>query len=161
MLSFNLRIRKFMQVISTDDIIPGKYKHMYSDPLELAKHIFENLLPGYATTFKYGDAIYCNNIFGIGSSREQAVSSLLAAGVKAVLAPRFGRIFFRNAWNLGLLAIEIEQFRCDDGSNVLIDLTQGFIENNYGSFKITPPPIEMLEIYNEGGLLNKLCKELK
>jgi 3-isopropylmalate dehydratase small subunit len=100
------RIRIGPGPVSTDDIIPGRYKHMYTDPKELAPHVFENLLPGFARSLSPGDAIYCPDTFGIGSSREQAVTSLLAAGVVVVLAPRFGRIFFRNAWNLGLLVLE-------------------------------------------------------
>src|SRR3954470_22866685 len=102
-----LRTRNVAGVISTDDIIPARYKHSFVDPADMAKHVFENLLPGFAATLRTGDVILGSDTFGVGSSREQAVSSLLASGVKAVIAPRFGRIFFRNAWNLGLIAIEI------------------------------------------------------
>ena len=76
-----LRVRRIDRIISTDDIIPGRYKHMFTDTSELAKHVFENIFPGLAETFREGDVIISSTIFGIGSSREQAVSSLLAAAV--------------------------------------------------------------------------------
>src|SRR4051812_4489461 len=107
--------------MSTDDIIPGRYKHMFTDTAELAKHVFENALPGFAASLQEGDALWSAETFGIGSSREQAVSSLQAAGVRAVLAPRFGRIFFRNSWNLGLIAIEITGPAPAEGEQIDLD----------------------------------------
>src|SRR3954470_7689779 len=95
----SLRVRPIHGVISTDDIIPARYKNMYTDPKVLANHVFENLLPGFAKTLQPADALVGYDTFGIGSSREQAVTSLSAAGVRAIFAPRFGRIFFRNSWN--------------------------------------------------------------
>lgn len=151
-----LRVRKVSGVVSTDDIIPGRYKHMYTDTSILAQHVFENKLPGFAATLKSGDAIYCNDTFGIGSSREQAVSSLLAAGVVAVFAPRFGRIFFRNSWNLGLLPIEIDDLSIQEEEIVQVNLAQGVVKGQSSVAEFIPPPPEMLEMVNQGGLLAQI-----
>jgi 3-isopropylmalate/(R)-2-methylmalate dehydratase small subunit len=155
-----LRIRRMSQVISTDDIIPGRYKHMFTDTSELAKHVFENLLPGFAATIRTGDAIHCTDTFGIGSSREQAVSSLMAAGVKAVFAPRFGRIFFRNAWNLGLIAIEIPAMPGGDMDVVKLYLAEGRLSGPLGEASFAPPPQAMLDMLQQGGLLAMVQKRL-
>ena len=152
------RVRIVSGVISTDDVIPGRYKHMYTDPRELAPHVFENLLPGFAASLEPGDALYCADIFGIGSSREQAVSSLMAAGVGAVIARRFGRIFFRNAWNLGLPAIELRNADLVEGERVALDLERGSIwrgdpHGAAGCIAFEAPPGEMLRMLRAGGLL--------
>lgn len=123
--------------ISTDDILPARYKHMHSDPALLAPHVFENLIPALDLR---DCALVSPVLFGIGSSREQAVSALKAAGVQAVLAPAFGRIFFRNAWNLALPALERED---PGGDNWELDLTG--------------VPAEMLEMVRCGGLLARLA----
>jgi 3-isopropylmalate/(R)-2-methylmalate dehydratase small subunit len=148
-----LRIRVLSRVISTDDIIPGRYKHMFTDTSELAKHVFENLLPGFAATLRAGDAICCTDTFGIGSSREQAVSSLMAAGVKAVFAPRFGRIFFRNAWNLGLVAITLGAVPAGDLETVELHLKDGRLVGPRGTATFPPPSATMLDMLDQGGLL--------
>jgi 3-isopropylmalate/(R)-2-methylmalate dehydratase small subunit len=147
------RLRIVRGIISTDDIIPGRYKHMYTNPADLAGHVFENLLPGFAATLAQGDALYCPDIFGVGSSREQAVSALQAAGVTAVFAPRFGRIFFRNAWNLGLLALEVGGLQVDEGERVRIDLAGGTLLSRSGPQRFRPPMPEMLRMWKAGGLL--------
>ena len=155
-----LRVRRIDRIISTDDIIPGRYKHMFTDTAELAKHVFENIYPGLAETFREGDVIISSTIFGIGSSREQAVSSLLAAGVRAVIAPSFGRIFFRNAWNLGLIAIESAHVAAGEGDTIVIDLAAGEIGGAMRPTHFAPPPARMLEMVNEGGLLPLVAKRL-
>ncbi|MGN7709679.1 LeuD/DmdB family oxidoreductase small subunit [Agrobacterium radiobacter] len=155
-----LRVRTIDRVISTDDIIPGRYKHMFTDTSELAKHVFENIFPGLAETFRPGDVIYSTTTFGIGSSREQAASSLLAAGVRAVIAPSFGRIFFRNAWNLGLIAVEVAALEAGEGDVLNIDLNAGRIEGPGRSAAFSPPPARMLEMINAGGLLPLVASRL-
>ncbi|WP_375411009.1 hypothetical protein [uncultured Bradyrhizobium sp.] len=156
-----LRVRRIDRVISTDDIIPGRYKHMFTDPSELAKHVFENIFPGLAGTFRQGDVICTTATFGIGSSREQAVSSLLAAGVKAVISPGFGRIFFRNAWNLGLIAIEAANLHAAEGDTISIDLEAGGITGaSQTVVSFAPPSERMLEMVAEGGLLPLVVKRL-
>ena len=147
------RARWVAGAISTDDIIPGRYKHMYTDPSDLARHVFENLRPGFAATLAPGDAICCPEIFGIGSSREQAVSSLSAAGVVAVIAPRFGRIFFRNCWNLGLLPLETPPPPFAEGEPLEIDLAAAEIRAAGARHPFRPIPPEMLAMREQGGLL--------
>ncbi|MCA9690741.1 MAG: hypothetical protein KC636_14130 [Myxococcales bacterium] len=151
-----LRARMMEGPISTDDIIPGKYKHMYTDPADMARHVFENRFPGYAGTLREGDLIACRSIFGIGSSREQAVTSLLAAGVKAVVAPHFGRIFFRNCWNLGLLPIKIADCVIAEEASVTLDLVAGALRTPEGTRSFHPPPRFMLDMRAEGGLLERV-----
>jgi 3-isopropylmalate/(R)-2-methylmalate dehydratase small subunit len=159
--SLPLRVRQLSRVISTDDIIPGRYKHMFTDTRELAKHVFENLMPGFAATLSPGDAIHCTETFGIGSSREQAVSSLMAAGVKAVFAPSFGRIFFRNSWNLGLIAIEMERLPAGDMEGVELHLREGRVVGPRGVSWFAPPPAAMLDMIEHGGLLAVVQSRLK
>jgi 3-isopropylmalate/(R)-2-methylmalate dehydratase small subunit len=132
---------------------------MYTDTSMLAQHVFENRFPGLASTFSDGDLIVADDTFGIGSSREQAVSSLLAAGVGAVIAPRFGRIFFRNAWNLGLLAIEAE-VQAGEGEPITLDLHDGVIGSTQGEIHFVPPPKQMVETVKAGGLLAKVAAQL-
>lgn len=147
------RVRIVPGTISTDDIIPGRYKHMYTDPRDMAPHVFESLLPGFAASLRAGDALCCPDIFGIGSSREQAVSSLVAAGVTAIFARRFGRIFFRNAWNLGLPALELREADLVEGEPITVDLERGSIRRATGTLTFEPPPDEMLRMLRAGGLL--------
>lgn len=153
-----LRVRRIDQVISTDDIIPGRYKHMFTSASDLVPHLFENLLPGFAATFDHGDVLCCSQTFGIGSSREQAVSTLLAAGVRAVVAPRFGRIFFRNAWNLGLPAIEVDTSSFLESECMDLDLVGGHAHCNLTTIVFPAPPRQMLEMVEQGGLLALLAK---
>ena len=155
-----LRARCVSGVISTDDIIPGRYKHMYTDPKKLAKHVFESRIPGFAKTLQPGDAIVATETFGIGSSREQAVSSLIAAGIDAVFAPHFGRIFFRNAWNLGLVAIEVESLSVQEKGNIELDLYAGMVKGRFGTKRFPPPPAAMLEMVSKGGLLAMLASHV-
>ncbi len=152
----SLRARVIDGPVSTDDIIPGKYKHMYTDPRDMARHVFENRYPGYAATLVEGDALVCQSIFGIGSSREQAVTSLLAAGVRAVVAPHFGRIFFRNCWNLGLLPIKLKGCVVEEGAPLTLDLIAGELHTPSGARGFHPPPRFMLEMRAAGGLLARV-----
>ncbi|WP_019222058.1 hypothetical protein [Bartonella senegalensis] len=156
----NLRVRYITGDVSTDDIIPAKYKHMYTNSAYLAPHIFENFRPGFANTIQMGDVIFCDGVFGIGSSREQAVSSMLSQGIEAIIAPEFGRIFYRNAWNLGLIAIELKNALFEEGENININIKEGRIESAKGEFLFNPPSEFMLSILAEGGLLNYVCQQL-
>lgn len=140
--------------ISTDDIIPGKYKHMHADVSKLAGHVFENRFPGLASDFQAGDAIWCDSLFGIGSSREQAATSLKAAGVALVIAPDFGRIFYRNAWNVGLPAIRCPRpSGARTGVALDIDWTDGGLIVNDERHAFSTPPARLMEMRSMGGLL--------
>src|SRR3989338_5744896 len=94
--------------INTDYIISGRYKFAISDPKELAKYIFEDIDINFAKNLKSGDILIAGKNFGMGSSREQAPISLKAAGIQAVVAVSFARIFYRNAFNIGLPLVECE-----------------------------------------------------
>ena len=150
------RVRRIAGEISTDDIIPARYKHMHTDPAMMAPHVFEARFPGLAATFQVGDALVSKDILGIGSSREQAVSALIECGVRAVIAPEFGRIFYRNCWNLGLPAIESDVELFTEGQTIRIDLAQGLFLSSSPKVELprfAPPPPMMIDMVDAGGLL--------
>ncbi|MEV5499533.1 3-isopropylmalate dehydratase [Nonomuraea fuscirosea] len=156
------RVRRISGVVSTDDIIPARYKHMHTDPRLLAPHLFEAYRPGFVDTLLPGDAIVSDSIFGIGSSREQAVSTLLANQVSLVIAPRFGRILFRNCWNLALPAIEADTDRLAEGSMIVLDLGRGEIRCGEQSLaRFAPPPAFLLDMIGSGGLLARVRADLR
>jgi len=99
------RVWKFGDNINTDLIIAGKYKYDTLDMKEMAKHTFEALRSDFYKKVKEGDIIVAGKNFGCGSSREQAPLVLKALGIKVIVAESFARIFYRNAINLGLLAL--------------------------------------------------------
>ncbi|MCB0139641.1 MAG: 3-isopropylmalate dehydratase, partial [Caldilineaceae bacterium] len=99
------RAWKYGDNINTDVLYPGKYTYTLREPSEIAKHALEDLDPTFVANVQPGDVIVGGSNFGCGSSREQAASCLVYNGVGAVIAQSFGRIFYRNAVNFGLLAI--------------------------------------------------------
>jgi len=155
------RVRRVPGMVSTDDIIPARYKHMHTDPALLAPHLFEAYLPGFVDTLEPGDAIVGDSVFGIGSSREQAVSTLLANGIGLVIAPRFGRILFRNCWNLALPAIEADTERLTEGARISVDLEHGEIRGEGTTLATFPaPPPFLLEMIGQGGLLPRVQNDV-
>jgi 3-isopropylmalate/(R)-2-methylmalate dehydratase small subunit len=153
MMAIELRCRLVHGVISTDDILPARYKHSHTDPAELSRHLFEHFLDEHARTFRAGDCLVSDSVFGIGSSREQSVATLLAAGIRGVVAPAFGRIFYRNAWNLGLLPIELALPAAKEGDIVEVDLDCCTLTLGTTIYRLPPVAPEMLAIYHAGGLL--------
>lgn len=147
------RVRRLEGNISTDDIIPARYKHMYTEPKQMAPHLFENRFPGFRETIITNDVIVCDQIFGIGSSREQAVTTILACGIKYVFSPSFGRIFFRNSWNLGLHAIEVDTSTLADSAEIKLDITKGIIYTTKNEITFHPPTMQMTEIVRAGGII--------
>jgi 3-isopropylmalate/(R)-2-methylmalate dehydratase small subunit len=149
------RAWKFGDDIDTDAIIPGRYL-VINDPLELAEHLFEGVRPEMATQVRKGDIIVAGENFGCGSSREHAPLALKGAGITAVVARSFARIFFRNAINIGLpLFICAEVDRIRDGDSLEIDMAGGIIHNQSRgeSYKTTPLPLFLQEIVEAGGLV--------
>jgi methanogen homoaconitase small subunit len=136
--------------IDTDIVIAGRYLRT-KDRSIWATHIFEDLDPGIAPRLN-GAVIVAGKNFGCGSSREQAAIALREAGVVAVIAPSFARIFFRNAINIGLPLIECD-LSCEEGSGVAFDLTEGWVENNGRRRPIRPLSARMQEILKAGGLV--------
>ncbi|MCS7140122.1 MAG: 3-isopropylmalate dehydratase small subunit [Candidatus Nezhaarchaeota archaeon] len=157
------KVWKFGDNVDTDVIIPFKYKAETLDPRELAKHVMEGIDPNFAKKVRPGDLIVAGKNFGCGSSREQAPLAIKAAGIAAVIAESFARIFFRNAINIGLPAIEVKGIaeKTDEGDILEVDLSQGIVRNLTKNivFKAVPLPAMIMEILKEGGLINYLKKQ--
>ena len=149
------RAWKFANDIDTDAIIPGRYL-VINEPGELAGHLFEGVRPEMAGEVKDGDIVVAGENFGCGSSREHAPLALKGAGIKAVVAKSFARIFFRNAINIGLpLFICPDVDKIADGSEIEIDMAGGIIEDrsSHKFYKTTPLPDFLQEIVEAGGLV--------
>jgi 3-isopropylmalate dehydratase small subunit len=145
--------------IDTDRIIAGKYTKTL-DMASLAEHVMEDLDPDFTKKFVPGDIVVAGDNFGCGSSREQAPVALKIAGVSCVIARFYARIFFRNAINIGLPVLEIPEHDIETGDVLEIDLAEGKVMNTtkdkvYNSTKL---PKVMMDIVNEGGLVNYLQK---
>ncbi len=149
------RAFKFGDGISTDLIIPGKYAHLRSNLPELAKHAMEDANPEFVRLVRPGDFIVAGSNFGLGSSREHAPLVIKMAGVSAILAKSFARIFFRNAINQGVPALICQTGGIAEGDNLEISLDEGLIRNitRNESYSFTRIPPTMLNILNEGGLI--------
>jgi methanogen homoaconitase small subunit len=136
--------------IDTDMIIAGRYLRTKDRNL-WATHVLEDLDPGLAGRLE-GTVIVAGKNFGCGSSREQAPVALKEAGVRAVIAPSFARIFFRNSINIGLPVIEAV-CECIEGEQVKVDLDGGDVQIGVRSYRISPPSPRVLEILRAGGLV--------
>jgi methanogen homoaconitase small subunit len=137
--------------IDTDLVIAGRYLRTKDHGIWVA-HVFEDLDPSLAGRLK-GAVIVAGKNFGCGSSREQAAIAIREAGVVAVAAPSFARIFFRNAINIGLPLIECD-ITCCEGSTVMFDLTEGWVENEGKKYPTRPLSRRMQDILSAGGLVN-------
>ncbi len=143
--------------INTDFIIPYQYKAKTLDPKELAKHVFEGLDPELPKKIKPGDIVVAGRNFGYGSSREQAPLAIKAAGIQAVIAESFARIFYRNAINLGLLVVEAPRSfieGVETGDTIELDLAEGIVRNADKGVeaRIKPLPEFVKRIIEAGGL---------
>jgi len=136
--------------IDTDLVIAGRYLRT-KDRSIWATHVFEDLDSSLASRLK-GAVIVAGKNFGCGSSREQAPIAIREAGAVAVIAPSFARIFFRNAINIGLPLIECN-LTCTEGSMVMFDLTEGWVETENKRYPIRPLSPRMQEILRSGGLV--------
>lgn len=154
---------KFGNNINTDVILPGKYLVLV-DPYDLAKHALESLDPAFPDKAKKGVIIVGGKNFGCGSSREQAPLALKYSGVKCVLAESFARIFFRNAINIGLPAIEFKGISqaVETGDQLAVDFEAGKVENISKGirFEVDKLPAFILEILSDGGLIENLRKRI-
>jgi 3-isopropylmalate/(R)-2-methylmalate dehydratase small subunit len=154
---------KYGDNVNTDVIFPGRYTYQIMAPEEMARHAMEDLDPAFAAKVKPGDVVVAGKNFGCGSSREQAAACLKAAGVQAVVAKSFARIYFRNAINLGLAVLQSDEAvdRLETGDHVDIDLARGEILSAKGTFRFAPLPASVLGIIAAGGLIEYTKTRLK
>jgi len=158
------RAWKFGHDVDTDAIIPARYLNT-SDPRELASHCMEDADPDFPKKVKAGDIIVAGKNFGCGSSREHAPIAVKEAGVACVIAKTYARIFYRNAFNIGLLIFESAEAseRIDEGDQVSVDVDAGVIKNltKKEEYKATQVPPFMQQIIAAGGLINYVAERMK
>lgn len=159
---FKGRVWRFGDDIDTDAIIPARYLNT-TDPLELAKHCMEDIAPWFVEKLNPGDIIAAGKNFGCGSSREHAPIAIKAAGVSCVIAKSFARIFYRNAFNMGLPIVECPEAvdAIKEGDEVEVDLDKGEVRvvnsklktQNSKLFYVRPVPPFMQALLDAGGLM--------
>ncbi len=157
------KVWKFGDNIDTDLIIAARYLNT-SEPSELAKHVMEDADPEFVNKMSVGDIIVAGENFGCGSSREHAPIALKSAGISAIIAPTFARIFYRNAFNMGLPIFELSEVdEINEGDIVRIDMEKGEVvdETSGKSYKFTPIPEFMQELVDAGGLIEYAKRELE
>ncbi|MBW6470565.1 MAG: 3-isopropylmalate dehydratase small subunit [Methanosarcinaceae archaeon] len=151
---------KFGDNISTDLIAPGRLFHLRTNLPELAKHVLEDADPEFSSKVQKGDFVVGGSNFGLGSSREHAPTIIKIAGVGAVLAKSFARIFYRNGINVGLPLLICDTDQIDEGDELEIDLSTGTINDITKDIKLTfkPLPDVMIKILQDGGLAAHIKK---
>ncbi|MFN3395874.1 MAG: 3-isopropylmalate dehydratase small subunit [Thermodesulfovibrionales bacterium] len=158
------KVWRFGDDIDTDAIIPARYLNT-SDPVELARHVMEDADKDFPSKVQRGDIIVAGKNFGCGSSREHAPIAIKAAGIQAVIAKTFARIFYRNSFNIGLPIFESPEAseRIGEGDYVEVDADKGIIRNITKSeeYKARPIPPFMQELIESGGLIEWTKKKLQ
>ena len=157
------KVWKFGDNVDTDLIIAARYLNT-SEPSELAKYVMEDADPEFVSKMSAGDIIVAGENFGCGSSREHAPIALKAAGVSAIIAPTFARIFYRNAFNMGLPIFELEEaVEINEGDTVRVDMDAGEVINvsQAKTYKFEPIPEFMQELVDAGGLIAFAKKEIQ
>ena len=153
---------KFGDDVNTDEIIPARYLSL-NDPERLAEHVMEDADPMFPAKVNRGDIIVAGKNFGCGSSREHAPVAIKGAGISCVIAKSFARIFFRNAFNMGLMIFESDSAADDikEGDQVEIEPDKGLIRNltTGGTFHVAPIPPFMQGLIKDGGLIAHLRKD--
>jgi 3-isopropylmalate dehydratase small subunit len=155
-MQFRGRAWRFANDVDTDAIIPARYLNT-SDPKELAKHVMEDADREFARKIKAGDLIVAGRNFGCGSSREHAPIAIKASGIHAVIAKSFARIFYRNAFNIGLPIFESPEAseKIKENDEIEIDADKGTIRNltRNEEYQANPIPPFMQELIDAGGLV--------
>lgn len=158
------KVHIFGDDIDTDVIIPAPYL-ISSNPKELAQHAMEGVDPDFSKKVKEGDIIVAGRNFGCGSSREHAPMALKGAGVSCVIAKSFARIFYRNAFNTGLLILISPQAvdEAGEGDEIEVEPSKGIIRNitKEKEYHSAPVPPFMQELLHSGGLMNFLMKQVR
>jgi 3-isopropylmalate/(R)-2-methylmalate dehydratase small subunit len=159
---FKGRVWKFGDNIDTDAIIPARCLNT-SDPAELAKHCMEDADPGFVSKIARGDIIMAGDNFGCGSSREHAPIAIKAAGISCVVAKSFARIFYRNAFNMGLPIFESGELSdvIEEGDEIIVDSSTGIITvtGRDKTVHINPIPRFMEQLIADGGLMKHIAKK--
>ena len=158
---FSGKIWKFGNDIDTDTIIPGK-RGTIPTIEEMKKYAFELLKPEFGSTVQAGDILVAGSNFGCGSSREQAATVLSYNGVRCIIARSFARIFFRNAFNSGIILLQCDGIQevCEGGDIVTVDLENQTVSVNGRSFKVGAIPQNLFNIVASGGLIEDTKKRL-
>ena len=150
------KVWRYGDNIDTDVIIPARYLNSF-DPKELAAHCMEDIDTGFADNVKAGDIMVGGKNFGCGSSREHAPVAIKAAGITAVIASSFARIFYRNSINIGLPLLEIgdDVDKINAGDKLRVDVSTGIIENlsTGDTYHAHPLPGFVQVIADAGGLV--------
>ena len=154
------KVWKFGDDISTDLIAPGRFYHLRSNLNEFAKHVMEDADPTFASQVQAGDFLVGGKNCGLGSSREHAPLIIKMAGVSAVMAKSFARIFYRNAINVGLPVLVCETDKLETGDELEVDLEKGLIRNLSKGLTLDfkPLPKVMINILQDGGLVAHIEK---
>jgi 3-isopropylmalate/(R)-2-methylmalate dehydratase small subunit len=148
------RVWKYGDDVNTDVIFPGKYTYSISSPAEMAEHALEDLDPAFVHNVQPGDIIVAGKNWGCGSSREQAVTCLKEAGVGAIVARSFARIYFRNSINQALPIVTCDAVDgVETGQEIKIDFSAGIVTTPGGEFNFPPLAPEVMEILEAGGLV--------
>ena len=156
-----MRIWKYGDDVNTDVIFPGKYTYSLTDPAEMAQHALEDLDPAFVQNVQPGDIIVAGKNWGCGSSREQAVVCLKHAGVGAIVARSFARIYFRNAINHALPIVTCDAVdSVESGEEVTIDFAAGTVTTPRATYTFPPFPPKVMEILEDGGLIPHARKQL-
>lgn len=156
------RVWVFADDVDTDAIVPGKY--LIGETVEIARHVMEGIRPGFADVVEVGDIIVGGENFGTGSSRDPAVKALQAAGVSAIVAKSFARIFFRNCINAGLAPVECpDAGKIQEGQRISIDLSIGQVTvlDTGVVLEAVPLPEEIAGILQAGGLVEYVTAQFE
>ncbi|MBP3730117.1 MAG: 3-isopropylmalate dehydratase small subunit [Mailhella sp.] len=163
-MPFNGKVHKVGAHIDTDAIIPARFL-VTTDTKKLGEACMEGLEPGWVRRVKEGDIIVAGRNFGCGSSREHAPLSIIGAGIRAVVAHSFARIFYRNAFNMGLMLLEIgdQVNKINDGDVLEIFPGEGKIINSTTGDEIIVPPLSpmMQTLIDKGGMVNYVREQLR
>ena len=155
------RVWKYGDDVNTDVIFPGKYTYSISDRKEMAQHALEDLDPDFVRNVRPGDIIVAGKNWGCGSSREQAVISVKEAGVGAIVARSFARIYFRNCINEGLPIVTCDAVdTVERGDEITIDFGAGTVTTPGGEYTFPPLAPSVMEIRNAGGLVPHVRQKL-
>jgi 3-isopropylmalate/(R)-2-methylmalate dehydratase small subunit len=159
--SINGRARRFGDDVNTDYVISSRRKRESLDPAVLKQYLFETIAPDFAASVRVGDIVVAGKNFGCGSAMEVAVTAIVGAGIKVVLAQSFARTYFRNAVNNGLYPIECDTSRITEGAALRIELGARVTVHCDGidaPLHAAPIPQEMLGILDAGGLVPYLLQ---